>query len=428
MFQKGGENMFIHVVERGDTLWTLSRQYNVTLNQLIDINDLPDPDRLVIGQALLIPSANVHVVQPGETLWTIAARYGSTVEALAAENQLANPNLIFPGQVIRLPRPVIEVNGYLTQMGQEGRQIIGNLGPYLTYVTIFSYEIQADGSLTTLDDEPVIAEAKRQRVIPLMCITNTVEGRFESDLARDVLQSVAVQNLLIDNILNRLRTKGYGGVNVDFEYVYPEDRIAYNQFLQRLRERISPEGYSLSTALAPKTRADQPGLLYEAHDYPAHGDITNFTVLMTYEWGWAGGPPWAIAPITEVRRVLDYAVTAIDRNKILMGTPTYGRDWPLPYVAGQTRARTISYQGALQRAIRYGVDISYHPEYQAPYFQYTDEEGRQHEVWYEDARSIEAKFNTVKQYGLRGISYWEISIPFRQNWVLLENRFTIRKY
>ena len=106
--------------------------------------------------------------------------------------------------------------------------------------------------------------------------------------------------------------------------------------------KLHPLGYSVSTALAPKTKADQVGLLYEAHDYPVHGALCDFVVLMTYEWGYAAGPPWAIAPINEVRRVLDYAVTAIPRNKILMGMPTYGRDWKLPFVAGTSIASTIS--------------------------------------------------------------------------------------
>lgn len=424
--------MLIHVVTRREltrgNIWlTLAQRYRVNLEELIQINDLPDPDRLVIGQAILVPTPYVHIVQPGDTLWSLAQHYQTTVDAIAKENQIADPSLIYPGQILHLPRPPIEVNGYLMSMGQQGQKIVQELGGALTYVTNFSYEVQPDGSLKNIDDEPVITEARRQGVLPLMCITNTVEGRFDSNIARDVLNNEGVQNHLIDNVMERLRTKGYGGLNVNFEYVYPDDRLAYNQFLQRLSKRISPDGFMLSTAIAPKVRADQPGLLYEAHDYPVHGEFNDFTVVMTYEWGWSGGPPWAIAPLTEVRKVLDYAVTAIPNQKILMGVPTYGRDWPLPYVSGETRATTINYRGALQRAIRYGAEISYHPEYQAPYFRYTDEEGKEHEVWYEDARSIAAKLETVKQYGLRGVSYWQITIPFKQNWALLQSRFTIIK-
>ena len=95
--------------------------------------------------------------------------------------------------------------------------------------------------------------------------------------------------------------------------------------------------------------------------------------------------PWAIARIYEVRRVFDYAVTAIPANKILMGTPLYGRDWKIPWVQ-DTFARTVSPQEAVHLAAKYGVAIQYDDTYQSPFFRYTDEGGQQHEVWFEDAR------------------------------------------
>ena len=152
----------------------------------------------------------------------------------------------------------------------------------------------------------------------------------------------------------------------------------------------------------------------------------DFVVLMTYEWGWAGGKPWAIAPINEVLRVLDYAVTAIPANKILMGTPLFGRDWKIPWVQG-TFARTVSPQEAVHLAAKYSVTISYDDTYQSPFFRYTDEKGQNHEVWFEDARSMQAKFDTVKQYGLRGVSYWVLENPFPQNWLVQEWNFKTRK-
>jgi len=197
--------------------------------------------------------------------------------------------------------------------------------------------------------------------------------------------------------------------------------------LLRTVNRLRPEGYIVSTALAPKTSAGQTGLLYEAHDYPAHGRIVDFVILMTYEWGWIGGPPWAVAPINEVRKVLNYAVTAIPRNKIMMGVPLYGYDWRLPFIQGTTRAQIITPQEAIRRAARYGVSIQYNYLYQAPFFFYTDETGATHEVWFEDARSVQAKYNVVKEYGLRGVSYWELNLEFPQNWYVLEDSFEISK-
>ena len=234
-----------------------------------------------------------------------------------------------------------------------------------------------------------------------------------------------IQDTLIENILKEL-AKGYIGVNFDFEYVRQDDRENYNAFLKKVTTKLHPSGYSVSTALAPKLKAEQKGLLYEAHDYKAQGQIVDFIVLMTYEWGWAGGAPLAIAPINEVRKVLDYAVTVIPSEKIMMGAPLYGRDWKIPWVKG-TIARTISPVEARQLAVKYNVPIKYNYTYQSPYFRYTDENGQQHEVWFEDARSMKAKMDTVKIYKLRGISYWELVNTFPQNWAVQRSEFRVKK-
>ncbi|WP_141433199.1 LysM peptidoglycan-binding domain-containing protein [Bacillus sp. 03113] len=417
-----------YIVQRGDTLYAIARRFGTTVQAIAAANQITDPSFLYIGQVLTIPVL-FHTVQAGDTLWSIARRYGTTVDSLIRENQLTAAGLIYVGQVLRIPertKPVKEINAYSTSMTEAGRQEVIRLGRYFTYLTPFSYHVKEDGSITTLNDEALIAAAKTQRAAPLLVLTNFSENEFSSDLAAAILRNPSRQETLITNILNTIKAKGYTGLNIDFEYVYPQDRENYNSFLRRVVSRLRPEGLSVSTALAPKISADQKGLLYEAHDYKTQGEIVDFIVLMTYEWGWAGGRPWAIAPINEVRRVLDYAVTDIPRNKIMMGMSLYGRDWKIPWVQG-TFARTVSPQAAIRLAAKYGANIQYHETYQSPFFRYTDENGQQHEVWFEDARSVQVKFDTVKEYGLRGVSYWVLGNPFPQNWLVQDWNFTTRK-
>ena len=154
---------------------------------------------------------------------------------------------------------------------------------------------------------------------------------------------------------------------MDFEYVLPEQREAYAAFITRLREALNPLGCPVIVALAPKTSAAQRGLLYEAHDYALLGAATNAVFLMTYEWGYAYGPPMAVAPLGQVRAVLDYALTAVaPEKKIFMGIPLYGYDWPLPFVSGETRAESLSPVQAVERALRHGIAIQYDAAAQAP--------------------------------------------------------------
>jgi len=135
----------------------------------------------------------------------------------------------------------------------------------------------------------------------------------------------------------------------------------------------------------------------------------------------------AVAPINEVRKVINYAVSVIPPKKIMMGVPLYGYDWTLPYTPGGEFAESIGNQEAVNRARRYGAQIKYDTKAESPYYNYIDEEGREHVVWFEDARSMEAKYKLVNEYGLRGVSFWQLGKAFPQNWRILDNMFQITK-
>lgn len=137
------------------------------------------------------------------------------------------------------------------------------------------------------------------------------------------------------------------------------------------------------------------------------------------------GPPMAVAPLNMVRRVVEYAVTEIPPEKIKLGIPNYGYDWPLPYERGVTRARTIGNIEAVQIAIEHGVNIQFDEIAQSPFFRYT-EEGIEHEVWFEDVRSMRAKFGLIQEFGLVGAGYWQLMQLFRANWLLMADTFWIQ--
>lgn len=422
--------MFIHVVKANETLWRIAGIYNVPVEAIVNVNELPNPDNLVIGQALVIPKeAMYHTVQPGESPWSIAQQYGVSVQSLISINGIQNPNLIYPGTILAIPqksRPVIQVNGYIYILGQEAGPIVRDVGRYLTYLSPFAYLIREDGSLQKIDDTAAIQAALAVGAIPMMAITNFTATARGENLASVVLNSPQLVERLLSNIVTIMREKGYRGLNIDFENVLPADRVPYNNFLQRAVNRLHPLGYFVSTAVAPKISGQQAGLLYEAHDYEAHGRIVDFVILMTYEWGWRKGPPQSISPINEMRRVLDYAVTVIPREKIFLGFQIYARDWLYPHVPGQ-EAETFSNQEAILRAVENGATIQYDFVSQSPFYRYTDAQGQGHEVWFEDARSAQAKFDLVKNYNLRGLSYWALGYPFPQNWALLNDNFIIEK-
>jgi spore germination protein len=319
------------------------------------------------------------------------------------------------------------VNGYIYILGQEAADILQGYGDYLTIMCPFAYLIREDGSLQPPDDMPAIRAAYAEKIVPMMCIPNFTSTSRGENLAHIVLENTETVDTVLDNVLAIMREKRYLVLNVDFENVLPADRAYYNRFIQRAVDRLHPLGYTVSSALAPKISAQQRGVLYEAHDYAAHGRILDFVILMTYEWGWRGAAPQAISPLGSIRQVIDYAVSVIPREKIFLGFQIYARDWLLPHRPGQV-ADTFSVEEARAWAVRYDASIQYDDATQSPFFVYKDSQGRMHEVWFEDARSAQAKFDLVKEYGLRGISYWALGYPFPQNWALLKENFIINKY
>lgn len=376
---------------------------------------------------------DIVVVEPGQTLWTVAHAYGVTAEQIAALNGLTDPSQLTPGQALVVPaagvrpRAEIETNAYLQPSNpQRDRRLVAETEQALTYYSVFEYIVKADGSLVAPDDEAALQAIGETAAAPMMVVANFEEGNFSPEVTRAIFSDPAARQRTIDGIAQTMADKGYRAVNIDFENLYPDDRDAYSAFLRDLTERLHSEGYLVSTALAPKTSAEQVGSWYEGHDYRAHGEIVDFVIIMTYEWGWSGGPPMAVAPLPQVRQVLEYALSEIPADKIMMGAPLYGYDWTLPFVPGGKFARVVSPQAAVEQAVRVGAYIRYDETAQAPYYHYYDENGAEHVVWFEDARSMQAKFDLLKSLGLRGISYWVLGNPFPQNWALLPDNFDIR--
>lgn len=138
--QSGGPAQpLVHIVQRGETLFSIARRYGTTVDAITHTNGIPHPRHIYVGQRLLIPSASVvadawtiHIVRPGESLKAVAGWYGVAWRTVALANRLLNPHLLSAGQVLRIPV-------------EEGRPINGALhivqpGETLTAVA-FHYEV-----------------------------------------------------------------------------------------------------------------------------------------------------------------------------------------------------------------------------------------------------------------------------------------------
>lgn len=281
--------------------------------------------------------------------------------------------------------------------------------PRLSWVAAFSYGFTENGELVNLDDESLIRPANAAGVRPMMVLTPLdAAGNFNDNIAIRVFENSEARENLISNIEANIIRKNMGGVDFDFEYLAADYADDYVRLVADTKRRLSPQGFMTSVALAPKTSADQPGLLYQGHDYAGMGAAADYCLLMTYEWGYTYGPPMPVSPINNVRRVLEFGVSQISSDKILMGMSNYGYDWRLPFTQGESKAEKLTNYQAAARAEYYAVPIQYDEEAQAPFFTYTAADGSEHIVWFENERSWRVRLALVEEYGLAGVSIWNI--------------------
>jgi len=424
--------MIIHVVQPGETIYSIADSYGLSAERLIQDNELTNPNNLVVGQTIVIVyPEQTYTVQEGDTLESIADANGVTQIQLLRNNPgLSDSNILYPGETIVINYDVekirsISVNGYAYPFID--LNTLRKTLPYLTYLTIFTYGFTPEGELIQIDDTEVIQTAKDYGVAPIMLIsTFKNDGTSYNELAHSILMNEESQNRLIDNIIANMKAKGYYGLTVDFGFILEEDKQAYVDFIAKVTNRLNQEGYEAAVSLNTTGNIE----VYEGHDYSGLGSAANDVLFLRYEFGYAFGPPMPAAPNNKVRELIEYAVTQMPPEKITFGVQKYGYDWALPYVAGVTKAESLGNAAAVELASEVGTTIQFDEVAKAPFFQYEDISSGvpiQHIVWFDDARSINEKVKFVPEYGLQGIIIWNIMRYFPQMWLVVNNQYEIEK-
>lgn len=280
--------MKIYVVEFGDTLDDISSRFKVSKEDIIKYNEIKDPDELVVGETLvLLYPKEKYVVKSGDTLNLIAEKFNTTTTKLLQNNPWIDKDFILNVgdeivvEFINTKLGEYSINGYTYP--NIDKDVLARTLPYLSFLTIFTYGINESGSLIDIDDTEIIDLARAYNVAPIMLISSLgADGNFSNVLAGKVLNDEKLQDVLIEDILAVMNAKNYYGLDVDFEFIYPEDREAYVSFLEKVKRELNAEGYPVFVALAPKVSNEQKGLLYEGHDYYGLGNAANLAILMTY--------------------------------------------------------------------------------------------------------------------------------------------------
>ena len=371
--------MDIYIVRPGDSLYTVARRFCVDGAELALINQLGDPDRLAVGQALIVPGKAAAPAQSRE-LCAYAYTGGST-------------------------------------------ETLRRALPCLTALFPFCFRFSPEGSLLPPEGELFAAEAAENGVISFLTLADLDgDGSFSPRLAHSIFTDEEAQKRLSDELLAVLEAKKLQGVQLFFQNLYPFDREAFSAFTEALSRQLHRAGYLLLSALPPEENGAP-----DAYDYALHGRCADRVVLTTYDWGHLYGPPRPVSPADKIRSALCRAVKDVPPEKLLMGFSNYAYSWALPWRAGD-RAVYMSNAAAQNLAVAANAQIKFDPTARCPYFNYTDTVGQRRQVWFDDARSIRARLELMEEFSLAGIACWTLTPLWRPIFELFSAGYETAKY
>lgn len=424
--------MIIHTVEAGETLQSIAKKYNITEEEIIESNNVRNPENLIIGQKIVIAYPELtYTVKEGETLEDIANRYHiSLIELLANNPYLSEREYIYPGDELII---TYKKKGRMITHGNAPPYIepttLRKTLPYLTYLSVLNYTVTATGDIVNYyDDTEIIQMSLSYGVLPLMLLTTiTIQGEANIRATYELLLNKEIQENLANNIINILKTKGYYGVNISMQYISESNVYLYESYLNNISTKLNEAGYQVFVTIAPNLTVIDNVVLFEEVDYSFLDRYATNVIVMSYEWAANNNPPSPVSSIYNTEFFLNYILNYIPSEKIIIGIATIGYDWELPYAVGISSVNAIAFDRVNEIAKNFNANIRFDEVSQTPYFPYRNVNNVEHMVWFVNAKSIDASLDLVVSYQLGGISIWNIIIFNPQLWLIINSQFEIEK-
>lgn len=228
------------------------------------------------------------------------------------------------------------------------------------------------------------------------------EGEFDGSIIHQVLSDPARSNALIESIVSALTRYRLQGINIDFEELQEGSEEGLIRFQKLLYERLHPLGLLVTQDVMPSNDDYNPGALARYNDY---------IFLMAYDEYYASSVPGSVSAQQWIEKTFREFTKDIPENKVVLCMAGYGYDW-----APDEEAETVTYQQAMALARQYKASIHFDNNTYNCYFEYTDGDSAQHEVYFADAAT---NFNTIRfasTAGAAGTALWRLGSEDERLW------------
>lgn len=309
-------------------------------------------------------------------------------------------------KTVPLERLEVRFFGWVTPDDESINSFLANADKF-TWVSPTGSIVNVHGVFVPKVDDRVVEAARRSNVSIVPLVAN--DG-FDRSLAHRILTDPEVRGRTIESIVSFVVENNFAGVNMDYENIPPEDRSALNSYMRELAARLHSHDRIVTIDVSGKTWDDTSGW-GGAWDYRALGEICDYVCIMCYDYHWSGSEAGPIGPLGWLREVVQYALSTIPREKIVIGVPFYGYRWLGRNGVG------LAFRQALETAKNVNTDVFFSEEDAEYHYSYGS-----YEVWFQGAKSVELKASTVLSYGIDKIAAWRVGQEDPRTWEVVSRK------
>ncbi len=266
----------------------------------------------------------------------------------------------------------------------------------------------------------LVATARDHDVQTFATVTNrpSSKGSFASSIPRSILSNSATQKRAIDALVALAVTKGYDGIDIDWELVPASQRDALSRFMAALAAALHAHHRLLAIAVFAKTYEPGRWDSQKVYDYKALGAAVDELEIMTYSYNGPWSSPGPQAPLAWTKAVIDFARTIVPASKIYMGLPFYGYDWH----GGSTTAVQAADAAALIAAHHFKV--AHDPASGEADLSYVDTSGVKHVLFFVDRQALATKLGLLESAfpDIGGVAIWQVYREDPGFWTVLAQK------